>query len=288
VLDRDQSGAPADEPRPARTALVTGANRGLGRELALGLARSGIAVGLLGRSETGLAAVAEQIAAAGGRAAIGLADVRDFEAVQAAVTAVQGELGGIDLLVNSAGVIDSVEVPVWEADPNEWWDVVETNLRGPFHLVRAVVPGMIERGAGRVVDLSSGIGANDREIYSAYGAAKAGLFRLAGNLHLAGFTRGIRAFEVSPGTVQTEMTAAMPVHAARTDWTAPQRVLDLILAVARGELDAWSGCFLRAGVDTVESLRKAAQELADGSGAVPAPTRRLAVTPWGPTDPLAS
>ena len=275
-------------PRPARTALVTGANRGLGRALALGLARSGIAVGLLGRSEAGLAAVAEEVARAGGRAAVGLADVRDFAAVQAAIGAVQAELGGIDLLVNSAGVIDSVEVPVWRADPEDWWDVVETDLRGPFHLVRAVVPGMVQRRAGRVIDLSSGIGANDREIYSAYGAAKAGLFRLTGNLHLAGFARGLRAFEISPGTVRTEMTAAMPVHAARTDWTAPERVLDLILAVARGELDAWSGCFLRAGVDTVDSLRKAAQELADDSGAVPVPTRRLAVTPWGGTDPLAT
>ena len=273
--------------RSSATALVTGANRGVGRELALGLARSGIAVGLLGRSQAGLAAVAEEVAAAGGRAAIGLADVRDFDAVQAAVNAVQGELGGIDLLVNSAGVIDSVEVPVWQADPDEWWDVVETDLRGPFHLVRAVVPGMIERGAGRVIDLSSGIGANDREIYSAYGAAKAGLFRLTGNLHLAGFARGVRAFEVSPGTVRTDMTAAMPVHAGRTDWTGPEPVLDLILAVARGELDAWSGCFLRAGVDTVDSLRKAAHELADGSAAVPPPIRRLAVNPWGPGDPLA-
>ncbi|HST83557.1 MAG TPA: SDR family oxidoreductase [Kineosporiaceae bacterium] len=287
MLDRDKGGAPAAEPMLTRTALITGANRGLGRELVLGLARSGIAVGLLGRSQPGLVAVAEEVAAAGGRAVVGLADVRDFGAVQAAIAAVQSELGGIDLLVNSAGVIDSVEVPVWQADPNDWWDVVETDLRGPFHLVRAVVPGMVERGAGRVINLSSGIGANDREIYSAYGAAKAGLFRLTGNLHLAGFARGLRAFEVSPGTVQTEMTAAMPVHAGRTDWTAPERVLDLVLAVAHGELDPWSGCFLRAGVDTVDSLRKAAQELADGSGAVPAPTRRLAVTPWSPTDPLA-
>ena len=189
--------------------------------------------------------------------------------------------------MNSAGVIEPVEVPVWQADPDNWWDVVETDLRGPFHLIRAVVPGMIERGGGRVIDLSSGAGAGDREVYSAYCAAKAGLFRLAGNLHLAGFARGIRAFELSPGTVQTDMTASMPMHADRTDWTAPQQVLDLVLAVAEGKLDAWSGCFLRSGVDTVDSLRKAAQELADGSGVVPAPNRRLAVIPWGPTDPLA-
>jgi 3-oxoacyl-[acyl-carrier protein] reductase len=273
---------------PARTALVTGANRGLGRELALGLARSGIAVGLLGRSQPGLSAVADEIAASGGRAAVGTADVRDLAAVHAVVVAVQEQLGAVDLLVNGAGVIDPVEVPAWQADPGDWWDVVETDLRGPFHLVRAVVPGMIERGGGRVINLSSGAGANDREIYSAYCAAKAGLFRLTGNLHLAGYQQGLRAFEVSPGTVRTDMTASMPMHADRTDWAEPEWLVDLVLGVALGQLDAWSGCFLRSGVDTVESLRKAAQDLDDGSGSVPSPARRLTVVPWGPSDPLPS
>lgn len=283
-------------PAPARTALVTGANRGLGREIALGLARSGVAIGVLGRSRPDLETVAQIRAArgranggddAGGRVGIGIADVRDFPTVQAAVADIQNQIGDLDLLVNSAGVIDPLEVPVWEADPNDWWDVVETDLRGPFHCVRAVVPGMIERGGGRVIDLNSGAGANDREIYSAYSAAKAGLFRLTGNLHLAGYQRGLRAFELAPGTVRTDMTASMPMHADRTDWTSPRAVVDLVVAVARGELDAWSGCFLRAGVDTVESLRKAAQELDNGSGTVPPPARRLTVTPWSPADPLA-
>jgi 3-oxoacyl-[acyl-carrier protein] reductase len=270
----------------SRKALVTGANRGLGREIALGLGRSGVAVGLLGRSRPGLETVAEEIRSAGGQAGIGTADVRDFAAVEAAVTQIEQQLGGIDLLVNAAGVIDPVEVPAWEADPNDWWDVVETDLRGPFHFVRAAVPGMIERAGGRVINLNSGAGAMDREIYSAYCAAKAGLFRLTGNLHLAGYERGLRSFEVSPGTVRTDMTASMPMHANRTDWAQAQWLVDLVVAIAGGELDAWSGCFLRTGVDTAESLRKAAQELDDGSGTVPDPIRRLTVTPWGPSDPL--
>jgi 3-oxoacyl-[acyl-carrier protein] reductase len=271
----------------SNTALVTGANRGLGREIALGLARSGVAVGLLGRARPGLATVAGEIVAAGGRAGIGVADVRDFAQVEAAVGDLRGQLGEIDLVVNSAGVIDPVEVPAWEADPGDWWDVVETDLRGPFHVVRAVVPGMVARGGGRVVNLNSGAGAKDREIYSAYCAAKAGLFRLTGNLHLAGYEHGLRAFELSPGTVRTDMTAAMPMHAERTDWAQPEWLVDLVLGVARGELDAWSGCFLRAGVDSVAALRKVADEIADpGTGLVPAPKRRLGVTLWGPDDPL--
>ena len=268
----------------AGVGLVTGPNRGLGRLIALGLAESGLAVGLVGRSLDGLNAVADEIAAGGGRAAVALADVTGFDDVHRAVDTIEKDLGGIDLLVNSAGVIDPVEVPAWQADPGDWWDVVQTDLLGPFHLVRAVVPGMIERGRGRVVNLSSSAGTTDRAIYSAYSAAKAGLFRITGNLHLAGFDRGLRAFEISPGTARTDMTASMPMHAERTDWTPGEALVDLVSAVASGELDPWSGCFLRAGLDTPGSLRAAAGRL--GAGVVPPPIRRLGVIRWGPDDPV--
>jgi 3-oxoacyl-[acyl-carrier protein] reductase len=274
-------------PAPARTAFVTGANRGLGRALAVGLAASGVAVGLVGRRREALEAVATEIRDAGGRAAVATADVRSYEATLAAARAVAAALGHIDLLVNNAGVIDGVEVPVWEADPDSWWDVVETDLRGPFHCVRAIVPGMVRHGGGRVVDLNSGAGAYDREIYSAYCAAKAGLFRIGGNLHLAGHERGLRAFELSPGTVRSDMTRSMPMHADRTDWTPVEDLVALAVAIARGELDAWSGCFLRAGSDTPESLRAAAESITgDAKAQVPDPSRRRTVAPYGPDDPI--
>ncbi len=137
---------------------------------------------------------------------------------------------------------------------------------------------MLEAGGGRVVNLSSGAGADDRPVYSAYCAAKAGLFRLTGNLHLAGHDRGLRAFDVSPGVVRTDMTGSMAMHDDRTDWTPVAAVVDLVVAVARGELDAWSGRYLRAGVDTPASLAAAADDLDDRA-------RRLRVVPTGPDDP---
>ncbi|HSK28309.1 MAG TPA: SDR family oxidoreductase [Jiangellales bacterium] len=269
----------APGPPPARVALVTGAGRGIGRAVASGLAGAGLSVGLLGRTPEPLAEVAASVRAAGGRAADVVADVTDWSGVRSAVDAVERRLGPVDLLVNSAGAIDAVEVPVWEADPEEWWRVVETDLRGPFHCVRAVVPGMVARGGGRVVDLNSGSGTRDMPVYSAYNVAKTGLFRVGGGLHAAGYDLGLRAFEVSPGVVDTAMTRGMAVHADRTDWTAPEHVVELVVAVARGELDAWSGRFLRAGADDVAELRRVA---ADGAP----PGRTLGVLPYGPGDPL--
>ena len=269
------------EVPPARLAAVTGAGRGIGRALALGLAEAGLDVALLGRSAAGLTDVAAQVGALGRRVLFVEADVTDAIAVQAAADRVERELGAVDLLVNNAGVIDAAEVPVWEADAAEWRRIIEVDLVGPFHCVRAFVPAMVSRGAGRVVDLNSGAGAADREVYSAYCAAKAGLFRLSGSLHLAGYRRGLRAFEVSPGVVRSDMTAAMATHACRTEWTATHEVVDLVIAIASGSLDPFSGGFLRAGVDDVPSLRDAA-----AAGLGPR-ARTLGVLPWGPDDPLA-
>ena len=116
---------------PARTALVTGASRGIGRAIAEGLAEAGLDVGLVARDESKLEAVADGVRSHGRTAVVVSADVTAPDAVASAVKAVADGLGSIDLLVNNAGRIDR-EVPIWEADPEEWWQIVETNVRGPF------------------------------------------------------------------------------------------------------------------------------------------------------------
>ncbi|NAZ85315.1 SDR family NAD(P)-dependent oxidoreductase [Kineococcus indalonis] len=262
-------------------ALVTGASRGIGRELVLGLARAGWAVGALARDAVALDEVVEEVTAAGGRAVATAVDVTDARAVAAAVHALESELGGASLLVNNAGRIEADEAAPWEADLEEVRRVVEANVLGPFHLVRAVVPGMVARGGGRVVDLSSGAAHKDSPVHAAYGASKAALFRLGGALSAAGREHGVLAFEVSPGVVRTGMTTSMAQHSERTEWTDPADVLALVLAVARGELDAWAGRLVRAGVDTPASLAAAARAgLPDGA-------RVLGLLPYGPGDPLA-
>jgi 3-oxoacyl-[acyl-carrier protein] reductase len=271
---------------PARTALVTGGARGIGRAIVLGLAEAGLDVAVLGRDASRLDDVVTQVRALGRRAVGLVADVGDVAAVDAAVARAEAELGRIDLLVNNAGRIDA-EVPLWAADPDEWWSVMETNVRGPFLLMRAVVPGMIARGGGRVVDLNSGAGSGDMNGASAYNASKTALLRMGANLHLSGHAQGLRTFEVAPGVVQTDMTASMDMHVGRTEWTPVERTVEMMVAIASGELDAWSGTFLRVTHDTPASLRAAVRTGSGDAQAVPGPeARRLRVTRYGDDDPM--
>ena len=259
-------------PPPARTALITGASRGIGAAIARHLAEAGLDVALLARSAARLESVAEQVRAAGRRAVTLAADVTDVEAVEAAVATAGQQLGSVDLLVNNAGLVDA-EVPLWEADPAEFAQLLQTNVYGPFLLARAVIPGMLERGGGRIIDLNSGSGTRDSPTMAAYNATKTALFRIGGGIHAAGFDRGLRAFELAPGVVATEMTASMPMHADRTDWTPPEAVAEIAAAIAAGELDALSGCYLRAGADTLADLRARAARGAPAG-------RRLRVSGW--------
>ncbi|MDR0482091.1 MAG: SDR family oxidoreductase [Cellulomonadaceae bacterium] len=260
-------------PEPCATALVTGASRGIGRAIAAGLIREGLTVVLLARDRAAVSAVCCEIG--GVPIACDVSSPRDVtRAMEEAVAAV----GPIDLLVNNAGVCEP-ETSLWEADPELWWRTMEVNVRGPFLLERALVPSMVERGAGRIVDLSSGAASHDMLTASAYNASKTALARMGAHLHDAGFDRGLRVFEVAPGVVATDMTADMPMHEGRTEWTPVERTVELVTAIARGELDACSGWFMRAGMDTVEALQALA-----ASGSAPPNARRLRMLPAGPAD----
>jgi NAD(P)-dependent dehydrogenase (short-subunit alcohol dehydrogenase family) len=258
-----------------QVALVTGASTGIGRALVEGLAARGMAVAGVARTEDRLrSAMAEVAAATGARTFAVAADVTDRASVEAAVGAVVAELGQVDLLVNNAGVIDALEVPLWEADPDQWWDVVTSHVKGSFLLARAVVPWMVLRNRGRVVNLASGMSVRARPEYS---AAKTGLMRMTEAL--AGALEGsdVRAFDVSPGVVDTQMTRSMRIWQGFEDWTPPEQVVGLVAAIAAGDLDAWSGRLLRAGVDHLDAVRGVTPEDA---------ARQLGLRPYGDGDPL--
>ncbi|WP_448623580.1 SDR family oxidoreductase [Geodermatophilus sp. URMC 64] len=262
-----------------QVALITGASTGIGRHLAEGLAARGMAVAGLARGAGRLTAAMDEVAAATGARTLAVAaDVTDRASVEAAVARVHAELGRVDLLVNNAGLMDAAEVPVWQADPNEWWAVVESHVRGGLLPARAVVPGMVERGSGRVVDLASGLSTRGGRLYSAYSVGKTGLMRLTEVLAAGLEGTGVRVFDLAPGVVRTAMSTSMSMHEGRTDWTDPERVVAFVAAIAAGELDAWSGRFVHAGFDDLDALRRTTPEGAQ---------RQLRLRPYAEGDPAA-
>lgn len=253
-----------------RVAVVTGASRGIGDLLVRALLDAGWRVVGLSRSGT---------VADGARGMP--CDVTDADQVASVVAAVVEQHGRIDLLVNNAGLIET-EVPLWESDVDEWWQVMVTNVRGPYLLTRAVVPHMIAAGGGRVVNLNSGAGTRERADLTAYCASKSALARITGGVAQAGAEHGVHAFDLAPGVVETDMTHSMRMHEGRTEWTAPEDVTALLLAFAEGELDGFSGRMVRAGADDLDTLREWSRR-GLGEGA-----RMLRLRPWGEDDPLAA
>ena len=272
---------PEAAPLAGQVALVSGAGRGIGRELALGLAAAGARVGLVGRTRSSLDAVLHECAALGASAVAVPADVADRDRARAAVDTVVRDLGPVDLLVTNAGLRERAAAAPWEADPDDWWRVVETNLRGTFLLDRLVLPAMVGRGAGRVLHVGSGMGQRANPDWSAYAVSKAAVSRLTDSLAAALDGTGVTVLEVSPGLVRTDMTETMWGPPEQQAWNPAQQVVDLAVRFAAGELDALHGRFVHAVRDDVDRLLRHADDLR----AADARTLRLRTT--GPDDPLA-
>ncbi|KGM16251.1 short-chain dehydrogenase, partial [Actinotalea fermentans ATCC 43279 = JCM 9966 = DSM 3133] len=223
-----------------------------------------------------------QVAAAapGVRTAVGVADLTDPAAAHDALAQVEEALGGVGLLVNNAGVVERREVPFGDDDLLDMWRVVETNVRGPMNTAHALLPGMLARGGGRVVNINSGAGHRGTSDYTGYAISKGALARLTTELDTQYRERGLRVFDLAPGVVRTDMTGSMPVHDTRTDWTPIEAVVELLVAVAEGRLDRLAGRFLRAGSDTADELESHVAEI------LASDARRLRLVAWGDSDPL--
>jgi len=192
-----------------KTALVTGGSKGIGRAVAQALSSEGARVMICARDGGALAAAAGEIKTATGRSVLTVAaDLGSHESVQRVAGEAISQLGQLDILVNNAGV--TVDKTVRRMSPAEWDHVIHINLSGAFYLSRAVLQHMLDRGYGRIVNISSIIGSAGGFGQANYAAAKSGMFGLTMSLALETATKGITVNTVTPGFITTDMTAAVP------------------------------------------------------------------------------
>jgi NAD(P)-dependent dehydrogenase (short-subunit alcohol dehydrogenase family) len=236
-----------------QVALVTGGGRGIGANIARELARGGARVAVAARTEDQV----EETAAEIGGLALAL-DVTDEAAVAAAVAKTERELGAIDLLVANAGRGWGESEGAWTVEPEEWWRTFEVNVLGVYLCCRAVIPGMIDRGAGRIVITGSGSAYLPGTNQSAYAASKAAVWRFGEVLADQLRPHGIPVFVFSPGLVRTEMTSAFSDDAP---WTPPELAPRLVRALASGRADALSGRYLHAEHDDIDDLIARADQI---------------------------
>ncbi|MBD8891735.1 SDR family NAD(P)-dependent oxidoreductase [Roseibium litorale] len=191
-----------------KTALITGASRGIGAAAARHLAASGATVFLTARTQEAVEPVAEAITADGGIAHALACDVSRFADVEAAVRAALAETGRLDILVNNAGLIDPIS-RLETSDPDAWGKVADVNIKGVYHGLRAAGPVMLEQKSGTIINLSSGAASRPIEGWSHYCASKAAVLSLTRSADLEWRREGIRVLGLSPGTVATGMQASI-------------------------------------------------------------------------------
>ena len=202
-----------------KTVIITGASRGIGEAAAHVFAEAGARVALLARGRDAIETIAGKI----GSDALALpCDVSDYDSVSKAVSAAEDAFGPTEVLINNAGAVEPVS-HLASSDPEAWGQVIDINLKGVYYGMRAVLPGMIARGGGTILTVSSGAAHNPVEAWSHYCASKAGAAMLTAMVDKENRGDGIRAMGLSPGTVATQMQREIKASGinpvARMDWS---------------------------------------------------------------------
>ena len=247
-------------PLKGRVAIVTGSGRGIGRAIAETLAKEGASVTVTARTRKEIATIAKLIQSRGDKAIAVTADVSNPVDVRRMVNETEWRLGSPDILVNNAGHM-GVIAPLWRSDPAEWWRTLEVNVRGPMLCSWAVLPNMISRRQGVIVNIGSYIGVRATPENVAYSTSKSALVRLTDGLAASVAKYGIGVFLLSPGMVKTRMMREVlgNVKSKMSDivWSPPEAAADIVLRLACGEGKALSGRFLHVEDDFDQLVREA-------------------------------
>lgn len=217
------------ESLKGKNALITGAGKGIGRALAIALAQEGVNVGLIARTEADLQNVAEELKTFNVHVAIATADVASIDSVNAAVAKVKTDLGAIDILINNAGI--SSFGSFMELEPARWEEIVKVNLFGAYYVTRAVLPEMIDRKTGDIVNISSTAGQRGAAVTSAYSASKFALIGLSESLMQEVRKHNIRVTTLTPSTVATAMAKDLNLTDGNPDKVMqPEDLAELVVS----------------------------------------------------------
>lgn len=245
-----------------KCALITGAGRGIGKRLSLGLAEAGCKVALLARTEPELRLAQLEIEARGGQGSVYCADIRDYEFLSQTVERIQYELGEIDVLVSAAGVQGPVG-PFWETSRTEWQHALETNLLGVMNSIRLVTPRMVARRRGKIIVVGGGGISNARPYFTSYAAAKAALGRMVESLAEELLEHNVQINCLAPGNTYTHMTdqildageragwrdQEMAMRVRRTGGVAPNKQIEPTLFLASSQSNHITGKIIHVDDD---------------------------------------
>ncbi|TCD12918.1 3-ketoacyl-ACP reductase [Pedobacter frigidisoli] len=212
-----------------KNALITGAGKGIGKAIAIALAKEGVNVGLVARTQSDLEKLAEELKQFNVKISVTTVDVSDIESVNKAVATVQAELGFIDILINNAGIGKFAKF--LEMEPASWEEIIKINLLGPYYVTRAVVPQMIEKQTGDIINISSSSALSPAAVTSAYSASKAGLIALSTSLMQEMRKHNIRVTSLTPSTTATDMAIELKLTDGNPDKVMqPEDLADLIVS----------------------------------------------------------
>jgi 3-oxoacyl-[acyl-carrier protein] reductase len=186
-----------------KNAIITGAGRGIGRATAIALAKEGVNLGLIGLNMSNLEKVTAELASYDINVSAAAADVADLTSVQHAVEHIKSDLESIDILINNAGTAKFGGF--LDLSPEEWENIIRVNVMGVYNVTRAVLPGMIERKSGDIINISSSAGQKGAPVTSAYSASKFAVLGLTESLMLEVRKHNIRVTALTPSTVATDL-----------------------------------------------------------------------------------
>lgn len=213
-----------------KVALVTGAGRGIGRAVAFALANEGVNIGLFARTEADLKEVANELEALGVKVAFAAVDIASKEEVDQAVKKITSELGTMDILINNAGI--GKFATLLDMEPEEWKRIIDVNLMGAYYVTRAVLPQLIEKNGGDIINISSTNGLNGAATSSAYSASKFGLIGLTESLAQEVRRNNIRVTALTPSTVATELAVSTNLIRENNDekYMQPEDIAEFIVS----------------------------------------------------------